>query len=44
MRDFKDLGLGNMTEPVNFFKAAIWASIIGAALYALAVLMMAAIP
>jgi len=44
MRDFKDLGLGDMTEPVNFFKAAIWASVIGSAFYGLVWLMMAAIP
>jgi len=44
MRDLKDLGLGDMTEPVNFFKAAIWAITIGAALYSLAWMMMAAIP
>jgi len=44
MRDLKDLGLGDMTEPVNFFKAVIWAVTIGSALYALTWLMMAATP
>ena len=43
MRDYKNLGLGDMTEPVNFFRAVIWAGIIGAVFYGLAVLMLAAI-
>ena len=43
MRDYKNLGLGDLQEPVNFFRAVIWAGIIGAVFYGLAVLMLAAI-
>ena len=44
MHDFKNLGLGDMTEPVNFFQGVYMGLLFSAGMVALAWLMMAAIP